>query len=175
MRKEVEELWRIVEPTVRGAGLEICELQWARESGGWVLRVFLDRPDGGLPGTTPVGHKECERVSRDLSATLDVSDKIPHTYNLEVSSPGLDRPLRLERDFARFVGRTARVRLVDGVEGRRNFSGVLEGVAGGVVRIACDGRVLEFPVASVAKANLVPDWAAEMHPPKDSPADKRSA
>ena len=77
-----------------------------------------------------VGLDDCERVSRDVSAALDVADIIPHAYQLEVSSPGLDRPLRRERDFARFVGESARIRLVDGVEGRRNFSGTLRGGQG---------------------------------------------
>ena len=82
-----------------------------------------------------VSHDDCARVSRDVSAALDVADSIPHAYQLEVSSPGLDRPLRRERDFARFAGQSARIKLADGVEGRRNFSGTIRGARDGVVEM----------------------------------------
>jgi ribosome maturation factor RimP len=114
--------------------------------------------------------EDCERVSRDLSAALDVADLIPHAYQLEVSSPGLDRPLRRERDFARFAGQNVRVRLVDGVEGRRNFSGTLRGAKDGLVEVECDGRSYQLPVEQVAKANLVPDWEREFHRGGGGPA-----
>jgi ribosome maturation factor RimP len=102
-------------------------------------------------------------VSRDISAALDVADIIPHAYQLEVSSPGLDRPLRRERDFAKFAGQSARIKLADGVEGRRNFSGTIRGAQGGLVEIECDGRSYQLPVEQVAKANLIPDWEREFH------------
>jgi ribosome maturation factor RimP len=116
-------------------------------------------------GTNPtvISVDDCERVSRDVSAALDVSDKISHAYQLEVSSPGLDRPLRRERDFARFVGESARVRLEVGVEGRRNFSGTIRGAKDGHVEIACDGRSYELPIDDIVRANLVPDWDREFH------------
>jgi ribosome maturation factor RimP len=94
---------------------------------------------------------------------MDVADSIPHAYQLEVSSPGIDRPLRRERDFARFVGQHARIRLAEGVEGRRNFSGTIRGAQDGLVEIECDGRSYRLPVDDVAKANLVPDWEREFH------------
>ena len=93
-----------------------------------------------------------------MSAALDVADNISHTYLLEVSSPGLDRPLRRERDFARFVGESARVRLEAGVEGRRNFSGTIHAAKDGRVEIACDGRSYELPIDDIVRANLIPDW-----------------
>src|SRR5512139_2012757 len=115
MRKDIDDLWRLLEPPIQGDGLELVELSWNREREGWVLRVFIDRPEGPkLPGAgesdTPVfepvyvSHEDCERVSRDLSATLDVANTIHHPYRLEVSSPGIDRPLRRESDFVRFAG-----------------------------------------------------------------------
>jgi ribosome maturation factor RimP len=177
MRKEVDDLWRLIEPPIQGAGLELVELQWNREVEGWVLRVFIDRPEGpSVPGqkTTKksesdasvfdlvyVSHEDCERVSRDLSATLDVADCIHHTYRLEVSSPGLDRPLRRERDFARFAGSKAKIKTTDPVEGRRNFSGVLAGATEGRVQIDCEGRSYQLPLDIIVRANLVPDWDAE--------------
>jgi ribosome maturation factor RimP len=100
-------------------------------------------------------------VSHEVSAVLDVADAIPHAYRLEVSSPGLDRPLRREADFRRFGGRTVKLRTHDPVEGRRNFLGTLLDAHDGVVRIECDGRTYQVPVAGLVKANLVPDWKAE--------------
>ena len=130
---------------------------------GWVVRLFIDTPAGAGAGTMAVGLADCERVSRDVSAALDVADVVPHTYQLEVSSPGLDRPLRRERDFARFVGESARIRLNDGVEGRRNFHGTLRAAKDGRVEIACDGRSYELPIDDIVRANLVPDWEREFH------------
>jgi ribosome maturation factor RimP len=172
MRKEIDDLWRLIEPPIEGAGLELVELQWNREAEGWVMRVFIDRPEGPkLPGANQesapvfdpmyVSHEDCERVSRDLSATLDVADCIHHAYRLEVSSPGIDRPLRREHDFARFAGRKAKIRTTDPVEGRRNFSGVLAGAAEGRVHIDCEGGSYQLPIEIVVRANLVPDWDAE--------------
>ena len=181
MRKDVRNLWNLVEPYVKDAGFDLVEVQSGREPGGWVVRLFIDRVAAlTVPGQNdasepidavlaepvlfaePVLLDDCERVSRDVSAALDVADMIPHAYQLEVSSPGLDRPLRLESDFARFAGREARIRLTEGVEGRRNFSGHLRGAHDGIVEIECDGRTYHLPVEDVAKANLVPDWAKEL-------------
>jgi ribosome maturation factor RimP len=175
MRKEIAELWNLIEPYAKGAGFDLVELQWGREGGGWALRVFIDRPftpgDGPrLPGagepdplfaSPGVGFEDCERVSRDISAALDVADVIPHGYVLEVSSPGLDRPLRREEDFRRFAGQEVKLRTTEPVEGRRNFSGTLVGAQAGVAEVKVDDRTYRVPIDLVAKANLVPDWAAE--------------
>jgi ribosome maturation factor RimP len=174
MRKEIDDLWRLMEPPIQGAGLELVELSWNREPDGWVLRVFIDRPEGPkLPGASAtcapgfepmfVSHEDCERVSGDLSATLDVENLIHHAYRLEVSSPGIDRPLRRERDFVRFTGQKCKLRTTDPVEGRRNFSGVLLGARDGQVQIDCDGKAYQLPLANIVRANLVPDWDAELH------------
>jgi ribosome maturation factor RimP len=174
MRKEIDDLWKLLEPPVQGAGLELVELSWNREPEGWVLRVFIDRPEGPrLPGAAEgdtkvfepvyVSHEDCECVSRDLSATLDVANSIHHAYRLEVSSPGIDRPLRRAGDFVRFAGHEAKIRTTEPVAGRRNFSGVLLGAKDGQVEIECDGRSYQLPIATIARANLVPDWDAEFH------------
>ena len=164
MRKDIQDLWALAEPYIRDAGFDLVEVQSGREPTGWVVRLFIDGPQSeGSDGLVPVSHADCERVSRDVSAALDVADLIPHAYQLEVSSPGLDRPLRRERDFARFVGRSARIRLAEGVEGRRNFSGMIRGAQAGLVEIECEGRSYQLPVEQVAKANLMPDWEREFH------------
>src|SRR5262245_34161679 len=116
MRKEIQDLWTLAEPHVRGAGLDLVELEWSRDPSGWVLRVFIDRP--WQEGAAPVTFEDCERVSRDLSAALDVADLITHAYRLEVSSPGIDRPLRRLDDFRRFAGQRVKTRTNDAVEGR---------------------------------------------------------
>ena len=180
MRKDLQDLWLLAEPYVRDAGFDLIEVQFGREQRGAVLRLFIDRPSaeagqaetgqaeagtdaGAGNNPTLISVDDCERVSRDVSAALDVADKIPYAYQLEVSSPGLDRPLRRERDFARFVGESAKVRLEVGVEGRRNFSGTIRGAKGGRVEIACDGRSYELPIDDIVRANLVPDWDREFH------------
>jgi ribosome maturation factor RimP len=174
MRNDIDDLWRLLEPPIEGAGLDLVELQWNREPEGWVLRVFIDRPEGpkvpGGDGDDPtvfepmyVGHEDCERVSRDLSATLDVADCIHHAYRLEVSSPGIERPLRRERDFNRYAGQKVKIRTTDPVAGRRNFSGVLAGSKEGQVEVDCEGRTYQLPIKSIVRANLVPDWDAEFH------------
>ena len=170
MRKDIQDLWTLAEPYVRDAGFDLVEVQSGREPTGWVVRLFIDSAHGDEAaqsqaehGQAPVSHADCERVSRDISAALDVADLISHAYQLEVSSPGLDRPLRRERDFARFAGRSARIKLADGVEGRRNFSGTIRGAHDGVVEIECDGRSYQLPIEQVAKANLIPDWEREFH------------
>ena len=160
MRKDIQDLWTLAEPYIRDAGFDLVEVQSGRETTGWVVRLFIDGPVEGGP---PVSHADCERVSRDLSAALDVADMIPHAYQLEVSSPGLDRPLRRERDFARYSGRSARIKLAEGVEGRRNFSGTIRGAQAGLVEIECEGRSYQLPIEQVAKANLIPDWEREFH------------
>lgn len=172
MRKDTQNLWNLVEPYVKDAGFELVEVQSGREPTGWVVRLFIDTPaaDAAVQGLAPeegeaaeatVSHTDCERVSRDVSAALDVADLIPHAYELEVSSPGLDRPLRRLNDFARFRGQEAKIRMTEGVEGRRNFSGQLGGTEDGLVKIECDGRTYHLPIGDIAKANLVPDWTKE--------------
>ena len=167
-------MWNLVEPYVHDAGFDLVEVQSGREPSGWIVRLFIDRPVGYVaPVAAPadleaealpaVSHSDCERVSRDVSAALDVADMIPHAYELEVSSPGLDRPLRRLADFARFSGREARIRMTGGVEGRRNFSGQLAGTEEGLVKIECDGRTYNLPIEDIAKANLVPDWTKEFN------------
>jgi ribosome maturation factor RimP len=167
MRKDLTDLWLLAEPYVRDAGFDLIEVTSGRETTGWVVRLFIDVAVDAPAGTAAVSHDDCARVSRDVSAALDVANLITHAYQLEVSSPGLDRPLRREGDFARFAGQNARVRLSEGggeqVGGRRNFSGTIRGAQDGRVEIECDGRSYQLPIDEIVKANLVPDWEQEFH------------
>lgn len=151
---DADTLKAIIEPAVQGQGYELVDVQWTREPSGWILRIFIDKEEGG------VGLDDCAEVSHMLSATLDVQDVIPQAYSLEVSSPGLNRPLKKEKDFRRFVGKKARIRTRHPVSQgdkapRRNFSGVLVGVEAGRVRIDVGDQVCDVPVDDVEKANLV--------------------
>lgn len=144
------EIESIAKPVAARHGCELVDSTFRREGGGWVLRVFIDRAEG-------VGVDVCAEVSRDLSAELDVADLIDHAYTLEVSSPGLDRPLRTARDFRRFLGKSAKVKTRDPLNGRRNFVGRIAAVAedeSSVDLVIDDGTTHTVPLAVIAKANL---------------------
>ncbi len=144
-------------------GLDVFDVQLRRETGGWVLRVVIDRPlrraaDGTVEVDTPehaIGIDECQQVSTDLSAILDVEDVLDHAYTLEVSSPGLDRPLRDADDCRRFLGRLAKLVVPAGVDGQTHFEGRLVGVDGDEVVLET-GRNKEkrIPLGAVTKARL---------------------
>ena len=146
--KLVDTLTPLLTPAIEGAGYELVDLQWKRETGAWVLRALIDKPVG------LISHDDCTRVSRELSAVLDVNDVISHHYTLEVSSPGLDRPLRTAQHFGRFIGQKARVRLQTGVSGRRNFAGIIVGVEGNTVTLDVGGTSFDLPLSDLERANL---------------------
>ena len=139
-------------PLAEAEGLELVAVEYQREAGGWVLRVYLDRPGG-------IGLDDCQRVSQQLGDLLDVDDLIEHAYTLEVSSPGLDRPLVSEADFARFAGRVVRLQTEAPVEGQRRFRGRLLAITGGAVQLEVEGaRRVAIPHAAIQRARLVVEW-----------------
>jgi ribosome maturation factor RimP len=138
-----------------GYGLEIFDVQFRREAPGMVLRVQLDRPGPAATAEDSVGVDECARVSRDLSATLDVEDFVPMAYTLEVSSPGLDRPLRRREDYERFTGRRAKIVMRERVDGQGFFRGLVGGVDGNLVLVDTDdGKRHRVPFDTITRANL---------------------
>jgi ribosome maturation factor RimP len=161
--RELTRVRAAAERVARGYGLEIFDVQLRRESIGTVLRVVIDRPDPGRP-TTPeedsVGIEDCQRVSQDLSAVLDVEEQelgeaaLGQQYTLEVSSPGLDRPLRHEADYRRFTGRLVKIVTAEPVEGQSAFAGRLAGVEDGTVLLEEGRKVHRVPVALVKRARL---------------------
>jgi ribosome maturation factor RimP len=171
-----QRLISIVEPVCRSAGLELVELRFLLERGGWVLRVCVDLPlDPAVPPSEVAPDRvsllDCENLSRELSAVLDVDDPIPQAYSLEVGSPGIDRPLRTPEHFTYFAGSEAKIQLAvplatDGGGERRNFRGILRGISGAagseLVSIEVDGRLFELPIGDIDQAKLVPDWDAVM-------------
>jgi ribosome maturation factor RimP len=136
-------------------GLDIFDVQFRREAAGMVLRVLVDRPGPAATAEESVSVDDCARVSRDLSAMLDVEDIVPTAYTLEVSSPGLDRPLRHADDYRRFAGRRAKIVMREPVDGQTFFKGRLAGAAGQMVLVdGDDGRRHQVPIAIITRANL---------------------
>jgi ribosome maturation factor RimP len=137
-------------------GLDVFDVQFRREASGMVLRVQIDRPGSAGSAEDSVSVEDCARVSRDLSAVLDVEDLVPGQYTLEVSSPGLDRPLRRADDYRRFAGRRAKLVMREAVDGQKFFKGRLGGIDGDaeVLIDAEDGRRHRVPIGLITRANL---------------------
>jgi ribosome maturation factor RimP len=143
------ELARLLEPTVEGLGYELADLELRVGGKNGVVRIFIDRPEG-------VGLDDCEAVSRQVSALLDVEDPVPGHYVLEVSSPGLDRKLTKPAHFQRFVGQEVRVQMRFPVDGRRRFRGKLLSAGEKTVEVEVDGVSQSLPMATIDSARLVP-------------------
>ena len=147
-------------------GLEIFDVQLRRESIGTVLRVTIDRPDRGVPELPEdaVGIEECQRVSQDLSAILDVEEDslveaaLGQHYTLEVSSPGLDRALRHEADYRRFAGRLARMVTSEPVDGQSAFAGRIVGVERGMVVLEEGRKTHRVPIARIKRGRLAVEF-----------------
>ena len=151
----VEQVRALAARVASSYGLEVFDVQFRREATGMVLRVRLDRPGPSATAEDSVSVDDCARVSRDLSAMLDVDEIVPTAYTLEVSSPGLDRPLRHADDFRRFTGRRAKLVMRDAVDGQKFFKGTLAGVEDDDVLIdETEGRRHRVPIGVITRANL---------------------
>ncbi len=127
--------------------MELVEIQFRREGHGWVLRLFIDKEGG-------VAIDDCVAVSREISAYLEVEDLIDHAYHLEVSSPGLERPLKKRDDFIRFAGKLVRIKLREPAAGQRVLIGTLQGMEGDSVVLALDGETVRVDMENISKARL---------------------
>ncbi|MCX5918685.1 MAG: ribosome maturation factor RimP [Deltaproteobacteria bacterium] len=143
----LQEVRQVVEPILESQGLELVDLEYQRESQGWVLRIYLDREGG-------VSLDDCAGVSHEVGAVLEVKDLIPSAYILEVSSPGLTRPLKKPEDFNKFRNQMVKIKLYEPLDGRKNFKGTLLGLEGDRVRVEVEQQVYELPLQRIAKANL---------------------
>ena len=151
----LEHIRAIAERVAASRGLTVWEIQSRRESSGHVVRVFIDRPGPAATAEESVSIEDCEQVNREMSAILDVEDPLPFAYTLEVSSPGLDRPLRGEDDYQRFAGRLAKVVVSEAVDNQKAFEGHLRGVdAGEVLLEAPNGRLHRLPLRLITRGRL---------------------
>jgi len=146
----------LLEPLVEALGYELVLLEFNAHRGSALVRLFIDAPGGITLG-------DCEKVSREVEGRLDVDDPIPQNYRLEVSSPGLDRPLVKPGHFERFAGSVARVQLNVPRDGRRKFEGVLRGLRSeNVVLETADAGTVELALGNIERARLVPDYEQEL-------------
>lgn len=143
LRSEIRSL---LSTTVEHMGFEIVAIEFGSDRRGTILRLYIDGPHG-------VGIRDCKRVTHAVSPELDVSDPLPGTYQLEVSSPGIERPVQTSRDFMRFRGLRAKVRMVPG-SGRKRYSGVLDGLDDGAVRLLVGGELQLLPHTSIDRVHL---------------------
>jgi ribosome maturation factor RimP len=168
---------RVLEPVVRAHGAELVDVEFRLERGGWILRVFVEKAGAAEQGLSTreaaVNLELCANVARDLSPALDVVDLIPHAYQLEVSSPGIERVLRTERDFARFAGHKVRIKRRPepqpeaGVAGgERIVVGQLSGIEDGHVRVVDGKRTHEIPFPSIEAARLVFEFGSSGKEPQ---------
>ncbi len=145
-----DKLIALLEPEIEGMGYELVEIQAKGRGGSGLVRIFIDHEDG-------IGLGDCEKVSRRVSALLDVEDPIKGAYELEVSSPGFDRPLRTLAHYHQYTGEQVKVQLVRALEGRRRFKGLLRGVDNDTLQIEVDGVMQAIPLDQVEWAQLAPD------------------
>ena len=165
---------------ISSAGMQMVDVEYRREAGGWILRVYIDKAGG-------VTLDDCQRVSHEVGAILEVEDPIPQHFTLEVSSPGLNRPLRTEADYAAAVGRLARLTSRQPLAGQRHFKGRIVAAGprngSGASTISLkqdDGKDVELSLADIEKGNIVHEWPDASarharHPAQQSRATKRGA
>jgi ribosome maturation factor RimP len=152
-----EELRILIEPIVEDAGFELVDIVQKRGRHPWLLRAVIDTPTGD----GRVSIERCADVSREIGTHLDATDAISAPYRLEVSSPGLDRPLAREKDFVAACGSQVRVETERPQDGRRRFRGRLTGFDDGIVRVEVDGREFSIPISEVSQANTIYEFTRE--------------
>ena len=153
--RTVSRIWEVATQIADGEGMEVVDVELRPEGSrrGRVLRLYLDKQGG--PNIDELG-----RVSRQLSELLDTQDIVEGSYTLEVSSPGINRPLKKPEHFQRFIGKRVRVRTGDMIEGRRSFLGILNEVTGEKIKIEVEGKQYEIPFSMIEKSNYEHDWSA---------------
>lgn len=138
-------------PVITSLGMELVDIEYIKEGGSWFLRIFIDKPEG-------ITHNDCQAVSERLGEFLDERDPIPQSYILEVSSPGIERPLKKSEDFVRFRGRKVRATTFSPVDGKKEFIGLLDGLEDGKILISIDEKKVALPLEAVAKIRLEADF-----------------
>jgi ribosome maturation factor RimP len=151
MRQNTTHLWDLFEPVVKGMGYELVEIEYQPNPKHGVLRLFIDKKSG-------IQVEDCSAVSKQISAVIDVEDPIPGHFNLEISSPGMDRPLRRAEDFQQYSGEVVKIKTSMAFEGQRNFKGRLKGLEEDLVIVECEDKEVRLPITAIDKARLVPDF-----------------
>ena len=153
--RTVSRIWELATQVADGEAMEVIDVELRREGtrAGRVLRLYLDKEGG--PTVDDLG-----RVSRQLSELLDAQDIVEGSYTLEVSSPGINRPLKKPEHFQRFIGKRVRIRTGDMIDGRRSFLGILSEVSGDTIRIEVEGKAYQIPFSIIEKSNYEHDWSA---------------
>jgi ribosome maturation factor RimP len=168
-----ERVLAAVEPVLRAHGVEAVELVWRTDRSGWLLELTIERPEARIPGEG-VTIDLCTDVSRDLSAALDVAGVLTHAYRLEVGSPGLDRALYSSKDYARFAGQSAKLKLREPLAGQRVIDGTLHGLdEAGRVQLETDKGLLGFDFEQIESGRLTFSWGGA--PRKGKPKGKGPA
>lgn len=148
MSEVVRAVEELIEPILKEEEIELVDIEYRRRGGKWVLGIFIDKVGG-------VGIADCQTISQKTSLLLDEADIINQPYFLEVSSPGLTRPLKHERDFVRSIGKLVKVRTRSAIANQRTFIGRLSGYQNKIVKIETrEGKILEIPMDNMARANL---------------------
>lgn len=145
--KTAETVVELIQPVFEGVGLELIDVTFTKEGSDWYLRIFIDKPGG-------VGIEDCQSISREIDKILDDKDPIPQSYVLEVSSPGIERPLKKPADYDRFSGSLANIITYVPLGGKKNFRGRLVGLRGNDVVLTVNGSEITIPFEQVAGAHL---------------------
>ena len=138
----------LIEPVLEAEGLELVDVEYKKEGPNWILRIFIDKEGG-------VTVADCQKVSHLTGDLIDVEETIKIPFNLEVSSPGLDRSVKREKDFLKFNGKRIRLHSLSPIDNKRKFTGILADFKDQIIFIDLDGKPFEIPLSQVAKANLV--------------------
>lgn len=149
MSTRLEQLQTLLAPIIESLGYQCWGVEFISQGKHSVLRVYIDHADG-------IGVADCEKVSKQVSAILDVEDPIPYEYTLEVSSPGMDRPLFTLEQYQQFVGEQLKIKLRSAFEGRRNFNGILQGIEDQQIVLRVDNQEYLLPIEIIDKANIEP-------------------
>ena len=146
-QKIVKQVWALAEPLCESEGLELIQVEYQRESNGRILRLYVDKPDGIIID-------DCIAVSRQMGDILDVHLEDAGPYSLEVTSPGLERPLARKQDFAKFKGSRVKIKTYQPLNGRKNFKGVLLGISGDEVSLQMEEQIIAISYVDISKARL---------------------
>ena len=142
-----EEAAKIATPILDSYNMELVDIEYRREHGGWILRLYIDKEGG-------VTLDDCGMISRELGTVIEVEELIDHHYNLEVSSPGITRPLKKVSDFVRFKGQYAKIKLYEAINGEKSFVAIIKDINNEEICFDKDGKEIKVASSAIAKANL---------------------